>query len=133
MLLLCMEEIMESDSLGSRVKELRKQKNLTQIELGKLSGIHYTNIGRIENKGAIPQADVLYLIAKSLNTSVSWLLTGKSETMESETNQEWSELSVHDQNDRLQTQIIQALPLLTRKDKEELVSFINYLLYLKQK
>ncbi|MGB8454337.1 MAG: helix-turn-helix transcriptional regulator [Anaerocolumna sp.] len=62
--------------IGSRVKELRIKKWLTQAELGSLSGLHHTNIGRIENKDAIPQADVLYLIAKNLDTSMEWLLTG---------------------------------------------------------
>ena len=119
---------MESDTLGCRVKKLRKQKNLTQVELGKLSGIHYTNIGRIENKGVIPQADVLYLIAKSLNTSASWLLTGESDNPECKSAQEAADRMPQQPTDHLQLQIIQALQLLTEGEKLDLLSYINELM-----
>ncbi|HEX3077142.1 MAG TPA: helix-turn-helix transcriptional regulator, partial [Lachnospiraceae bacterium] len=39
----------------------------------------HTNIGRIENREVIPQADVLFLIAQNLDTTVEWLLTGSVE------------------------------------------------------
>lgn len=121
---------MEFDSLGSRVKKLRKQKNLTQIELGKLSGIHYTNIGRIENKGAIPQADVLYLIAKSLDTTVSWLLTGKTDNANPETIKELETAEYpQQQSDALQIQIIQLLQRLTEGEKMELLAYMKYLYF----
>lgn len=34
--------------IGSRIKELRSEKGLSQRELASLSGVHYSNLGRIE-------------------------------------------------------------------------------------
>ena len=35
-----------ADSFAERLRSLRKQKNLSQTELGKLAGLHYTHIDR---------------------------------------------------------------------------------------
>jgi Predicted transcriptional regulators len=102
------------DQLGHRVKELRKKKGLTQEELGKLSGIHYTNIGRIENKNIIPQADILYSIAKNLDTSVEWLLTGKT---------------ANSKNDRGSVELMKLIQLLTQNETLELLNYTKYILY----
>jgi len=39
-------------NLGDRIKDLRKQKNLSQSELADKVGISYAQIGRYETKGA---------------------------------------------------------------------------------
>jgi len=36
------------DGFPSRLHELRRKRNLSQTEFGKLVGIHYTHIGRYE-------------------------------------------------------------------------------------
>ena len=108
---------------------MRKQKNLTQVELGKLSGIHYTNIGRIENKGVIPQANVLYLIAMSLNTSVSWLITGKPDIPVPITTEELMTNSfLQKKEDTIHTQIYQILQQLTEGEKKELLTYMEHML-----
>lgn len=41
------------DGFAKRLRDLRKQKNLSQTELGELAGLHYTHIGR---SSAAPRA-----------------------------------------------------------------------------
>lgn len=120
-------------NLGGRVKDLRLKKGLTQAELGNLSGIHHTNIGRIENKNAIPQADVLYFIAKNLDTSVEWLLTG-----------EFPESPCHNQPDRntaddsipcddLLAEFLSLYQQLNDNERNEVIRFAKFIVYQKNK
>lgn len=64
--------------LGERIKTLRKQKGLSQGELGKLVGLSYAQIGRYETKGMQPAADVLKKIANELGVSPDYLLNGSA-------------------------------------------------------
>lgn len=57
--------------MGYRVKEIREQKNMTQEELERLSGVSRQTISAIENNNEY-QAKVgtLLALAKALETSV---------------------------------------------------------------
>jgi len=68
-------------SLGKRLKEARIAKGLSQSELADAAGIHYTQIGRYENKGAQPTADVLSRIANTLEISSDFLMSGSTEQL----------------------------------------------------
>lgn len=69
--------------LGSRIRDMRKDKNLTLQELAKLVSadigrdIHYTTIGKIERSERRPSGDILIALANSLNCTVHYL-TGKT-------------------------------------------------------
>lgn len=65
-------------SFAQRLKKARIEKNLSQTDLGGLVGIHYTQIGRYENKGAQPSADVLSKLANALEISADFLMNGNS-------------------------------------------------------
>jgi transcriptional regulator with XRE-family HTH domain len=65
--------------LGDRIKQLRKEKGLSQAELGKLVGLSYAQIGRYEKKGMQPSAEVLNKIAEALGASPDFLLNGSAE------------------------------------------------------
>lgn len=45
-----------ADGFAERLRSLRKQKNLSQTELGKLAGLHYTHIDRFERGPPGPAA-----------------------------------------------------------------------------
>lgn len=66
-------------TFGERLKQARTSKGLSQTELGKLAGIHYTQVGRYESKGAQPSAEVLSRIASALGTSSDFLMSGSTE------------------------------------------------------
>lgn len=115
--------------LGSRIKELRKHKGLTQVELGNLSGIHHSNIGRIENKEVMPQADVLLLIAKNLDTSVEWLLTGQTES--SKNNSEFRSVPLANIKDQSLHELSELFNQFTENEKKEVIQFAKFILYQK--
>jgi transcriptional regulator with XRE-family HTH domain len=68
-------------SFAQRLKKTRVDKGLSQTELGNLAGIHYTQIGRYENKGAQPSADVLSKLANALGVSSDFLTNGSTDEL----------------------------------------------------
>jgi transcriptional regulator with XRE-family HTH domain len=67
------------ETLASRLKEARINKNLSQQEVAKLSKVHYTNIGRYERGDASPSADVLNRISSALEINADFLMNGTLE------------------------------------------------------
>ena len=61
---------------GSRLATLRKQRSMTQTDLSKIIGIHYTHIGRYEGGRSMPSADTLGKLADALGTTVDFLMAG---------------------------------------------------------
>lgn len=64
------------NTLGQRIIELRKRKNLSQTDLAQIVGMSYAQIGRYETKGAQPPAEALNNLADALDTSVDFLING---------------------------------------------------------
>lgn len=60
--------------LGNNIKELRKQKHLTQKDLAKLMHVSQQTIGAWETERAIPGSDTLALLANLFNVSTDYLL-----------------------------------------------------------
>lgn len=61
-------------TLGEKIKLLRKQKGLTQNELGKLCGMADSAIRRYESGRGNPKLETLKKIATNLDVSVDFLL-----------------------------------------------------------
>ena len=68
-------------SFSERLKKARTQKGFSKSELAEEIGVHYSQIGRYENKGAIPSGDVLQKITNILEVSADYLLNGTTETL----------------------------------------------------
>ncbi|WP_047335356.1 helix-turn-helix domain-containing protein [Pseudomonas protegens] len=64
---------------AERLRSLRKQKNLSQTELGQLAELHYTHIGRYERGTSRPSVDTLKRLADALDVSSDYLLEGASD------------------------------------------------------
>jgi transcriptional regulator with XRE-family HTH domain len=58
------------------LRELRKNKNLSQTELGQLAGLHYTHIGRFERGTSRPSGDTSKRLADALGVTSDHLLDG---------------------------------------------------------
>lgn len=65
-------------SVGNRIKEFRKIKNMKQGELAELLGIPQSNLARYENDGVNFTAEKLKQFY-NLGINVNWLLTGEGE------------------------------------------------------
>ena len=61
------------EKLGKRIKELRKEKGLTQENLAELIGIEPPNISKLEKGNHFPQPENIEKIATALNVSVKSL------------------------------------------------------------
>ena len=61
-------------SIGTRIKELRTQKRLKQTELGAIVGLNYVQLGRYELGKAKPASDMLFKLAKALDTTTDYLV-----------------------------------------------------------
>ena len=62
-----------------RMRELRKQKRLSQQELADLVGLHQSHIGRYERGASRPTADALKRLADALVVTGDYLLSGSSD------------------------------------------------------
>ena len=62
---------------GTRLRELRRSRGLTQSQLAEKLGIEKLHISRMENGVRVCSIDLLVEIAYQLDTSADYLLTGR--------------------------------------------------------
>lgn len=67
-----MENILEK--FGNRLKELRKEKNLTQEQFAESSGLHKNYIGMVERGERNPSLKNIEIMANALGISISELM-----------------------------------------------------------
>lgn len=70
---------------NERLKKARLGKGLTKSDLAKEVGVHYSQIGRYEEKGALPSADVMTKIANILGVTADFLMNGTSDDLANNT------------------------------------------------
>lgn len=90
---------------GSRLKELRQKKKLTQEELGKMVGVHYTQIGRYERNKCNPTSEVLKQLASALTVTYDYLIEGLTKNPGEDINdryllQQFREVEAMEEEDR---------------------------------
>lgn len=66
--------------IGQRIKERRKELNITQTQIQQKTSISSGNLSCIENGKYLPSAIALLELSKILDCSVDWILTGESST-----------------------------------------------------
>jgi len=65
------------DSLGKRLKRIRKLNNMTQIEFARLIVVSQGTQSDIEKDRCKPSVDTLVSIRKSFKVDINWLLVGE--------------------------------------------------------
>jgi transcriptional regulator with XRE-family HTH domain len=73
---------------GRRLKAAREAKGYTKDKLGKLVGIHHSQIGRYEKGEASPSAEVLKKLANALDASTDFLMNGTTSELAAESIQD---------------------------------------------
>lgn len=63
--------------LGSRIANIRKEKNMSQSQLAVLLGVGPSTVGMYEQGRRTPDLDTLVRLAKVFNVSLDYLITGK--------------------------------------------------------
>lgn len=71
-------------SFELRLKQAITNKGYSKSDLANIIGVHYSQIGRYENKGAQPSAEVLGKLANILIVSVDFLLSSDTDKKELE-------------------------------------------------
>ena len=61
-------------SLAKKITNLRKERNLTQKELAKSIGVHFSHMSRYERGISLPSIDVVKKIAQVFSVSTDYLL-----------------------------------------------------------
>jgi transcriptional regulator with XRE-family HTH domain len=68
-------------SLARKIVALRKERNLTQKELARIVGVHFSHMSRYERGISLPSVEVVKKIAQMFGVSTDYLLLDDSETM----------------------------------------------------
>lgn len=74
--------VLENDTeegFAQRLRALRKERDLSQTQLGEKAGLHYTHIGRFERGTSRPGGDTLQRLADALDTTADYLIQGASD------------------------------------------------------
>lgn len=69
---------MDYSSIGKRIKQRRKELNLTQTQIKAETGISSGNLSDIENGVKLPSTPTLLSLSQILNCSIDWILKGES-------------------------------------------------------
>ena len=68
---------MDMQKIGAFLAELRKEKNLTQDELGEQIGVTNKTVSRWENGNYLPPVEMLQILSKFYNVSINEILNGE--------------------------------------------------------
>ena len=66
---------MNQDNIGKNISKLRKEKNLTQEELGNILGVSSKTISKWECSNSIPDITIMKKISKEFNISIDELIS----------------------------------------------------------
>lgn len=64
------ENELKIDLIGQTIKQIRKERNLTQEQLGELVGVRKTQISKIENSVTDARFDTILKVFKALNARI---------------------------------------------------------------
>lgn len=68
---------MDMQKIGAFLAELRKEKNLTQDELGEQIGVTNKTVSRWENGNYLPPVEMLQILSKFYDVSINEILNGE--------------------------------------------------------
>ena len=72
---------MDIKTVGNQIAMLRKQKGLTQNELGERLGVSFQAVSKWERGETLPDTAILLDLAEVLETTVDYILTGGSKVL----------------------------------------------------
>mgnify|MGYP001053429951 FL=1 len=115
-------------TIGQRIRQLRKENNITQEELGKMYGLAKSTVSLYESGRSNPDDEIKQMIADHFNVSVDWLLGRTDERRTADeiiAEYKEKELEFEELFDRFN--IYFEGRKLTEKDKKSIISFLQML------
>ncbi|HBV83899.1 MAG: helix-turn-helix domain-containing protein [Lachnospiraceae bacterium] len=110
-----------TQTVGLRIKNRRKELHLTQNDIQATAGISSGNMSEIENGNRLPAATTLVQLANVLKCSIDWILTGTSS------------LTISSNEDPRDTELLNGFWALPEDEKEELIEILRMKLHKIQK
>ena len=95
---------MDQIKIGKFIAELRKNKNMTQEQLGEKLGVSFKTISKWENGRGMPELSTLKLLSEELGVSINEILSGEK-------------LSNRDYQEKLEENIVNTLDYSHKKIK----------------
>lgn len=74
-------------TFGTRLKQARNKKMLTQSQVAQLIGIDYTTLSKYENDRSQPDNETVQELASLYDITIDWLFTGSSSGKENKHNE----------------------------------------------
>lgn len=108
---------LDMQTIGLRIKNRRKELQLTQTNIKAATGISSGNISDIENGNRLPAASTLVNLAKILECSIDWILTGHSPLSEN--------CIISDNGNAKETEFLKGFRKLPDEEQEELMEILN--------
>jgi len=93
-------------TLGQHITALRKDKKLSQSELGKKAGTSGDLIGRYERDKVKPSIEVIIKIADALNVSIDYLVGNTSFELNQDMLKRFQEVSILPENAKKQIYMV---------------------------
>lgn len=107
-------KVMNETSIGSRIKQRRKELGLTQIQIKEITGISSGNMSEIESCNRLPSAPALISLSRALNCSIDWILNGE----------EFASSTIFLSNRRTE-QLLESFNKLSSHDQDEIIDIIE--------
>lgn len=73
---------LNDSTIGTRIKNRRKELGITQVDVKNATGISSGNMSEIENGNRLPSTPTLLQLSTLLQCSIDWILTGESPNLE---------------------------------------------------
>lgn len=105
---------MENLSIGTRIKQRRKELGLTQVQIKQATGISSGNMSEIENGNKLPSTPALISLSTILDCSIDWMLKGETPKREN--------IFLSDERDK---QLLEGFRELSEDDKGELIEILQ--------
>ncbi|MCE6334787.1 helix-turn-helix domain-containing protein, partial [Acinetobacter baumannii] len=70
---------MKTETIGQRIRALRRAKKMTQMQLAKIAGVSSPAVTEWEKDSYLPKAASIEAMANAFGVSTEYLLTGKGE------------------------------------------------------
>lgn len=101
------------ETVGSRIRAIRNELHLTQVELSKRSGVSQSAISDIEKGVKSPSVETLQMIAEALGRSPADFVTNKKEAATSN-------------GDSLRNEVIYLYDNLSEPSRDKVLSYLRY-------
>ena len=105
---------MENTSIGTRIKQRRKELGLTQVQIKQITGISSGNMSEIENGNKLPSTPALISLSAILDCSIDWMLKGETPKSKNDFLSEERE-----------AKLLEGFRELSEVDKEELMEILE--------